>query len=263
MSKNTVMKHTLDLIKMDLRRTLRTQPFYWLLLGVVTMVMVVYMAGVSETSTLVNLLGSITHGEYDPMASMMGISIVPLFSMIYLVLNIGGEFATGFVKNIFTFHANKWEYILSKIFIGTFVSTVYMLVYLMGFFIVGNVMGIPFGDIGVVSVVLFVVQKMMLTIPLSAIVFYITVYTRNRAWGIVAACIISMGAITMCMTMIGSTLQIPLLEVIATWFVSGCTNQLILTQSLGQFIKVISVIIIWAGVCGCMAKLTLTNKDIL
>ena len=39
----TEMKHTGDLLKMDLRRTFRTQPFYWLLLGVATMVMVVFM----------------------------------------------------------------------------------------------------------------------------------------------------------------------------------------------------------------------------
>lgn len=110
-----MLKHTRDLVKMDLRRTFRTQPFYWLMLCAATMVMVVFMTGIDESTTLSGLIGPYSAGAFNPMTSMMGISIVPLFAMIAFVLNIGGDFSTGFAKNIFTFHSNKWEYILSKV----------------------------------------------------------------------------------------------------------------------------------------------------
>ena len=144
---------------------------------------------------------------YDPMASMMGIAIVPLFAMIAFVLNIGSDFATGFAKNIFAFHSNKWEYILSKITLGTIISSLYILIYVIGLFVVGTVMGFAWGPVSIAGVVLFVLQKMLLTIPLSAIVLFIMLQFRNRGWGIVAGSVISMGTITMCITMIGAAIN--------------------------------------------------------
>lgn len=260
-----MLKHTRDLIKMDLRRIFRTQPFYWLMLCAATMVMVVFMTGVDESTTLTGLIGPHTAGAFDPMTSMMGISIVPLFAMIAFVLNIGGDFSTGFAKNIFTFHSNKWEYIISKVVLGTVISALYILFYMAGFLIVGMVMGIPWGAVSVGEIILFVYQKILLTIPLSAMVIFSMMLLRNRGWGIVTAIIISMGAITMCMSMGAAALgnSFNWLATAAEWFVSGCSNSILTQASVPQFFHVSIVASAWTLVSTILTWRCLNKKDIL
>ena len=259
------LKHTGDLIRMDLRRTFRTQPFYWLMLCAATMVMVVFMTGVTGDATLSGLLGAAEAGSFDPMMSMMGISIVPLFAMIAFVLNIGGDFSTGFAKNIFTFHSNKWEYILSKIVLGTVISTLYILFYMAGFLIVGKVMGLAWGTLSAGNAVLFILQKILLTIPLSSMVLFVMILLRNRGWGIVTAIVISMGAITMCMSMGAAALgdSFHWLAVAATWCVSGCSNMILTVASAGQVLQVIAVGAVWTLASALLTRYRLQKKDIL
>lgn len=258
------LKHTGDLLKMDLRRTFRTQPFYWLLLGVATMVMVVFMVGGKENgTTLTGLLGSYTAEEYDPISTMMGVSMAPLFAMIAFVLNIGGDFSTGFAKNIFAFHANKWEYVISKTALGTIISSLYILAYMAGFFCVGMIMGLPWGAVGIGEVALFIVSKMILTVPLSAIVLLVMALLRNRGWGIVAGIVVSMGAITMCMTMIAEAVGLGWLATLATWFVSGCAGSMVVMASAGQFAHVIAVAALWTILCSILSWRWLKTKDIV
>ena len=258
------IKHTVDLIKMDLRRTFRTQPFYWLMLCAATMVMVVFMTGIDESTTLSGLIGPYTAGAFNPMTSMMGISIVPLFAMIAFVLNIGGDFSTGFAKNIFTFHSNKWEYIISKVVLGTVISCLYILFYMVGFLIVGMVMGLPWGAVGVGEIILFVVQKMLLTIPLSAMVLFVMILLRNRGWGIVTAIVISMGAVTMCMSMGAAALGdgFSWLATAAEWFVSGCSNSILTQATVTGFIHVLAVTIVWTLLSTLFTKQLLNKNDI-
>ena len=258
-------KHTGDLIRMDLRRTFRTQPFYWLMLCAATMVMVVFMAGIDESTTLSGLIGPHTAGAFDPMTSMMGISIVPLFSMIAFVLNIGGDFSTGFAKNIFAFHSNKWEYVIAKVALGTVISCLYILFYMVGFLAVGMVMGLPWGTVGAGEIALFVAQKMLLTIPLSAMVLFVMILLRNRGWGIVAAIVISMGAITMCMSMGAAALgdSFDWLAAAAKWFVSGCSNSILTQASASQILHVGIVAFAWTLASSILTNRLLNKKDIL
>lgn len=260
-----MLKHTRDLVKMDLRRTFRTQPFYWLMLCAATMVMVVFMTGIDESTTLSGLIGPYSAGAFNPMTSMMGISIVPLFAMIAFVLNIGGDFSTGFAKNIFTFHSNKWEYILSKVVLGTVISTLYILFYMAGFLIVGMTMGIPWGTVSVGEIILFVYQKILLTIPLSAMVLFSMMLLRNRGWGIVTAIIISMGAITMCMSMGAAALgdSFNWLATTAKWFVSGCSNSILTQAAVPQLFHVLIVASAWTFVSAILTWCCLNKKDIL
>lgn len=269
MNKDNTIKHTFDLLKMDLRRTFRTQPFYWFLLCAATMVMVVFTAEVDPSITLTELLGAYTANAFDPMASMMGISIVPLFAMIAFVLNIGGDFSTGFSKNIFTFHSNKWEYIISKVILGSIISCLYILFYMVGFFIVGTFMGFPLGIASIAEIVLFVFQKMLLTIPLSTIVLLVMMIVRNRGWGIVAGIVISMGAITIFMSM-GATALTTMtgsdfgwLSTIAGWFVSGCSNGILIKASVTGFMQAGIVSIIWTLLSSVLSWVVLNKKDII
>ena len=267
----TEMKHTGDLLKMDLRRTFRTQPFYWLLLGVATLVMVVFRTAAREDNvTLMGLLGSYTAGEgFDPMASMMGISIIPLFSMIAFVLNVGGDFSTGFAKNIFTFHANKWEYVISKTALGAIISSLYILAYMIGFLVVGSVMGLPWGVASIGEMVLYVIQKMLLTIPLSSLVLFVMILLRNRGWGIVSAIAVSMGSVSMFVMMAASILtgitgiDFSWLSALTAWFISGCSSSLVLMASVPQSLKVLGVTAIWTLLWSVLTWNRLKKKDIL
>lgn len=251
----------LNLIKMDLRRTFRTPLFYALLLGLGVMLGTFAMTGtMGESHSIAALIGPITAS--GDLMSGIGMSMVLIFGAIYIVSMIGKDFSTGFIKNILTVHANKRDYILSKLAVSIVVSTSMMVFYVILMMILGTIQGLPLAIPSFGELLLFLVGKLLLAIALNALLIGFMLLTRNLPISIIACFLFGMGGATMLLSMLAGSLNIPLLQTISTFTIAGSSSVSALSTSAGDFTHIVVCAAVWLvfslGCSGFMMK----RKDI-
>lgn len=234
----------LNLIKMDLRRTFRRPLFYALLLGLGVMLGTFAMTGtMGANHSIAALIGPITAS--GDMMSGIGMSMVLIFGAIYIVSIIGNDFSTGFIKNILTVHANKRDYILSKLAVSTVVSASIIIFYVVLMTILGTIQGLPLAIPSFGGLLLFLVGKLLLAIALNALMIGFMLLTRNLAISIIACYLFGMGGATMLLSMLAGSLDMPLLQTISTFTIAGSGGIGALSASAASFIHIAVCAALW------------------
>lgn len=234
----------LNLIKMELRRTFRTPLLYALLLGLGVMLGTFAMTGtMGESHSIAALIGPVTAS--GDMMSGIGMSMVLIFGAIYIVSMIGKDFSTGFIKNILTVHANKWDYILSKLTVSIVVSTVMIAFYVILMTILGSIQGLPPAIPSFGGLLLFLVGKLLLAAALNALLIGFMLLIRNLPISILACFLFGMGGATMLLSMLADSLSMPLLETISTFTIAGSSSMGALSPSAGNFTHIVLCGVVW------------------
>lgn len=251
----------LNLIKMDLRRTFRTPLLYALLLGLGVMLGTFAMTGVmGENQSIAALIGPVS--STGDMMSTMGMSMVLIFGAIYIVSIIGKDFSTGFIKNILTIHANKSTYIMAKLVVGTIASACMLVFYVVLMVILGMIQGLPLGIPSIGGLVLFLLGKLLLAIALNALLIGFELTFRNLPISILACFMFGMGGATMLLSMLGNSLNIPILHTISTFTIAGSSSIGTLTVAVGDIVHIVICGVAWlvfSLITGCFI---MKRKDV-
>lgn len=252
----------LSLLKMDLRRMFRGKLFYCLLVGLGVMIGTFAMTGTMGGGTsIAALIGPVTEGGGDMMSSM-GMSMVLIFGAIFITAIIGSDFATGFIKNIFTVHAKKWDYIISKLIISIVGSVIMIFFYFLLMMILGAIQGLPFDLPGGGGLVLFLFEQILIAVALNSLIILFNLFCRNRAIGVIACFVIGMGAITMLIAIIGTALNAPFITTLSTLTIAGSAGITSLIPSAGVFFHVLIVTVVWTAASLIGADFVLKKKDL-
>lgn len=251
----------LNLIKMDLRQTFRTPLLYTLLLGLSVILGTFAMTGtMGESHSIAALIGPITAS--DDIMSGIGMSMVLIFGAIYIVSIIGKDFSTGFIKNILTVHANKWDYILSKLAVSIVVSTSMIVFYVILMTILGTIQGLPLAIPSFIGLLLFLVGKLLLAFALNALLIGFMLLTRNLAITIIACFLFGMGGATMLLSMLASSFNMPLLQIISTFTIAGSSSISVLSTSTGNFIRIVLCAMLWLLFSLGCSSFIMQRKDV-
>lgn len=251
----------LNLIKMDLRRTFRTPLFYALLLGLGVMLGTFAMTGVmGENQSIAALIGPVA--STGDMMSTMGMSMVLIFGAIYVVSMIGIDFSTGFIKNILTVHSQKSSYILAKLVVGTISSALMLVFYVVLMTILGTIQGLPLGIPSAGGLILFLLEKLILAVALNALLIAFELTFRNLPISILACFMFGMGGATMMLAMLGSSMNIPVLQTISTFTIAGSSSIGTLTIVMGDFIHVLICSVAWLVFSLASACMIMKKKDV-
>lgn len=252
----------LNLLKMDLRRMFRGKLFYALVIGLGVLLGTFAMTGTTGGGvSIAGLIGPVAEGGGDMMSSM-GMSMVLIFGAIFITAIIGSDFATGFIKNIFTVHAKKWDYIVSKLIISTIGSVIMIFFYFILMMILGAVQGLPFDLPSGGGLVLFLLEQILIAVAVNALVILFNLFCRNRAIGVIACFVIGMGALTMLIGIIGEALNAPFITTISTLTVAGSAGLTSLIPSAGVFFHVLIAVIVWTAAALAGSYFVLRKKDL-
>ena len=150
----------LPMIKLDFYRLLHTPIFYiMVLISALIPALVMTMVGANEgvdAQTYTNVwqvfegLSGNTAGLMD-FANMANINMVYIFAALMLSIFVSHDYSSGFVKNIFTVHAKKSDYVVSKSLAGIFGGVCMILSYFLVTIIIGAITGKSF-DLGVAGI---------------------------------------------------------------------------------------------------------------
>ena len=96
-------------------------------------------------------------GEYANM------NMVFIFGGIMVSIFIGHDYRSGYVKQLFTTHAKKQDYMMSKSIVGAFSMACMCITYLIGSVAAGFLVGMSF-DVNMGAIVIAILSKMIMSL---------------------------------------------------------------------------------------------------
>ncbi len=202
-SQNTFAEPTLtsrikSMLKLDFYRLFHTPVFYIMLaIAAIIPAMVLTMSGMETTLPdgtvqkgmefvnawqLIESTGGSAVAE-NPMdfAGFANINMVFIFAGILMAVFVAHDYSSGFVKNIFTVHSKKMDYVVSKSAVGIFSGIGMIITYFLGTVIAGLITSKSF-DVNAGGLILCFMSKMFLMAIFASLFLGIAVFFRNKLW---------------------------------------------------------------------------------
>lgn len=183
-------------------------------------------------------------------------NMVFIFGGIMVSIFIGHDYQSGYVKQLFTTHSRKVDYMLSKTLTCAFAMACMCVSYLLGALAGGIFAGADW-DVPVGSLVLAILGKMLMSLGWASFYTLLNVIFRKK-FGIAIAASFFFGTgipVIGAAAVVGNT---PVLNL----FLYGSSVNACLGSDLGMLTVCMSVSVLWALVCTLMGTLILSHSDV-
>jgi hypothetical protein len=122
-------------------------------------------------------------GGADPLdfGGYANINMVFIFAGLLMAIFVAHDYISGFVKNIFSVHPQKADYVISKTVIGIFSGAGMILAYVFGSVIAGLITGQAF-DVAVSGLIWCLLSKILLMGVFCALFLGVAVFFRSKLW---------------------------------------------------------------------------------
>lgn len=123
------------------------------------------------------------------MGDYANMNMVFIFGGIMVSIFIGHDYKSGYVKQLFTTHAKKEDYMMSKTLIGTFSMACMCVTYLLGGIAAGAFGGLSF-EVNAGSIICAVLGKMIMSLGWASLYTFINVIFRSKFGISIALCFV-------------------------------------------------------------------------
>lgn len=189
-------------------------------------------------------------GEYANM------NMVFIFGGIMISIFIGHDYKSGYVKQLFTTHAKKQDYMMSKTLLGAFSMVCMCGTYLIGGILSAAFTGLPFAiDAG--SLICAISGKMIMSLGWASLYTFINIIFRSKFWISIILCFILGTGIPVIggAAVIGNT---PALNI----FLYGSSVYACLSSDFSAVLVCLLNSVVWAVVYNVLCWLILSKRDV-
>jgi ABC-type transport system involved in multi-copper enzyme maturation permease subunit len=248
---------------MDLRRLFRGKSLY-ILIGVLTTIVVSIVLMSPVDASIVGMLGGASGGgaEAEFLGASMGVGAVYGLVGLIAMLLICGDYSSGFAKNIFASHTNKWNYLISKILTLVVASTIMMVVLVLEMFIISLLIGHSVAVDDPLGLVYFLFQKILVSLAFASIYSFINVLTRNKAVGCVAAFLVGTGGLVMGLSLFFGIIGIDG-SLITESTIYGSSTLVSFKFDAVLLIRVIAASVLWTALYAFFNNMVLRTRDVV
>lgn len=251
-----------NLFRMDLYRMIRGKAFY-VMIGIAIFMPVMMLTQMSDVKDIMVFVGSSGAETAGAFGAGLNLSVLNILTGMLLCIYIGKEYTTGFIKNIITAHANKYDYIISKGMIALICNIVFTIAYLLTLFVLGTIMGLPASIPSIPGLILYILEKLILSIPMSILMIIINlVFRRNYGWSIVFICIAATGIITMSLQMGLKLLGLSSLSYLLNFTVTGASFFATTTSNLLSYLIIVGIASVWTLLFSLVGDCLINKKDV-
>lgn len=251
-----VFKRLKGMLGVDFYRLFHT-PLLYIFLGIAAIIpALVSMGGESMYTCAWQIIAAdsplyVVHdmGEYANM------NMVFIFGGIMVSIFIGHDYKSGYVKQLFTTHAKKQDYMISKTLLGAFSMACMCVTYLIGGTLSGAFSGLSF-EVNAGSLICAILGKMIMSLGWSSLYTFINIIFRSKFGISIALCFILGTGIPVigAAAVIGNT---PALNI----FLYGSSVYACLSaNALSVFICLMNSVV-WAVVYNVLGTLILNKRD--
>lgn len=114
----------------------------------------------------------------NSIAEYANMNIVFIFGGIMVSIFIGHDYKSGYVKQLFTTHAKKQDYMMSKAIVGAFSMACMCITYLIGGAAAGLLVGMSF-EVNVGSLICAILGKMIMSLGWASLYTFLNVIFRK------------------------------------------------------------------------------------
>lgn len=188
-------------------------------------------------------------GEYANM------NMVFIFGGIMISIFIGHDYKSGYVKQLFTTHAQKQDYMMSKTLLGAFSMACMCITYLIGGVLSGALTGLPF-TVNAGSLICAILGKMIMSLGWASLYTFINVIFRSKFGISIALCFVLGTGIPVigAAAVIGNT---PALNI----FLYGSSVYACLSANLVSVSVCLACSVVWAVIYNGLGTLILNKRD--
>lgn len=210
-----------SMLKVDFRRMLTT-PLFYIMVGssLVMPILILVMTTLMDGTVTVNpntgvetviegfdnawqIIASRSDANMMEMGltTMVNMNLLYFMSAVFVCLFVAEDFRSGYAKNLFTVHAKKSDYVISKTLAGITCGMLMIIAFFIGTLIGGKIAGLPFdlGDLNVGNLIMCMLSKLFLVAVFVPIFLVMSVVGKQRLW---LSLVIAMGASMLLFTMI-------------------------------------------------------------
>ena len=192
----------------------------------------------------------------NDMGDYANMNMVFIFGGIMISIFIGHDYKSGYVKQLFTTHAKKQDYTISKTLLGAFSMVCMCVTYFIGGVLSGLFTGLPF-TVNAGSLICAILGKMIMSLGWASLYTFINVIFRSKFGISIALCFVLGTGIPVigAAALIGNT---PALNI----FLYGSSVYACLTSNaLSVFICLMNSVV-WAVVYNVFGWLILIKRDV-
>lgn len=250
-----------NLLKMDLRQLFHRKTLYMMIVILSAINLSMLCLSSPSTLSIASVLGVMEGVSMDNfMMAANGLGLVYTLACIMFSFFVCDDFSSGFAKNIFTIHPRKADYISSKIvsmMAGSAVLMVFSLVESFAFCALNNVV---IGGIG--GIVIFWLEKWLLTAPFAAAILFISLWLRNKGLGFLFACLLGTGGLVMGIAWAFETLHFPYADQVLSWTMYGASALPSLRIQFNHIIHIVMAAAFWVVFYSALSAAVLKQKEV-
>ena len=196
----------------------------------------------------------------ETIADYANMNMVFIFGGIMVSIFIGHDYKSGYVKQLFTTHAKKQDYMISKSIVCAFAMASMCITYLIG----GTVGGLLSGyetDVDVGSLIIAILGKMIMSLGWASLYTFLNVIFR-RYFGISVASSFFFGTGVL---IIGAAAIVESLKLPTSFlniFLYGASVNANLSSEIGSLLICIVVSVAWAVIYNVAGTILLKKCDV-
>ena len=196
----------------------------------------------------------------NSIADYANMNMVFIFGGIMVSIFIGHDYKSGYVKQLFTTHAKKQDYMMSKSIVCAFAMACMCITYLIG----GTVGGLLVGyetDVNVGSLILAILGKMVMSLGWASLYTFLNIiFRRYFGISIASSFFFGTGILIIGAAAIVENLSIP--TPFLNIFLYGSSVNACLTSNIGTLLICIAVSVSWTVIYNVLGTRILSKSDV-
>ena len=196
----------------------------------------------------------------NTIADYANMNMVFIFGGIMVSIFIGHDYKSGYVKQLFTTHAKKQDYMMSKTIVCAFAMACMCVTYLIGGVAGGLVAGYPF-QVNVGSLVLAILGKMVMSLGWASLYTFLNIiFRRYFGVSIASSFFFGTGILIIGAAAIVENLNLP--NAFLNIFLYGSSVNACLVSNIGTLLICTVVSVAWAVFYNVLGTRILVNSDV-
>lgn len=181
-TKPSIFKRIKSMLGVDFYRLFHTPMFYiFLCIAAIIPAMILGTTG-SENALYNNTWQMVASNSALYVVNEIGeyanMNMVFIFGGIMISIFIGHDYKSGYVKQLFTTHSKKEDYMISKSIVGAFSMVCMCITYLLGTIVAGALVGADM-NVNALSLIIAILSKMIMSLGWASLYAFLNVIFRK------------------------------------------------------------------------------------
>ena len=189
-------------------------------------------------------------------AEYANMNMVFIFGGIMVSIFIGHDYKSGYVKQLFTTHAKKQDYMMSKALVGAFSMVCMCITYLLGSVIAGLLVSASF-EVNIGSLIFAILGKMVMSLGWASLYTFLNIiFRRYFGVSIVSSFFFGTGILIIgAAAVIGNNVALNI-------FLYGSSVYACLSSNLVTLLVCLVVSVVWAVIYTVLGTRILSKSDV-